>query len=131
MKWDRKIRGGFVGQSSSPAFVRWSALSLPSMPWWLGAKALAIVQQTNSGKHSAAPCTLSNAVSLVPATRCGEVQVCKMNGSQSNLVLPHKNPVVAMMFMDGWSNRLLSLMEPGYLLMWDVHQVCPSILIVF
>ena len=37
MKCDRRMVGGFVGHSASPALVRRSALLLPGMPWWLGA----------------------------------------------------------------------------------------------
>ena len=40
-----------------------------------------------------------------------------------DVLLPHLNPIIDLMFMDDSSNRLLSLMEPGYLLLWDVHTV--------
>src|SRR6266576_5192413 len=40
-----------------------------------------------------------------------------------DLLLPHTNPIVDLMFMDDSSNRLLSLMEPGYLLLWNVESL--------
>jgi hypothetical protein len=37
--------------------------------------------------------------------------------TNADVLLPHMNPVIDLMFMDDSSNRLLSLMEPGYLLL--------------